>query len=360
MSAHDRISDAIKRGNRPSGERLHVVGADPPSTSWPDPMSDAALHGPAGTVIRGIEEYTEADPAAMLVTFLAAFGNAVGRGPHVRLGSAEHGTNLFVKIVGDTGAAGRKGTSWEEIKRPMRAAAPDWHPTGGIESGQGIIYHVRDPHDVRRKPRKGEKLEVDDEGYVTVREDEGVEDKRLFLLESEFGKVLAVGDRKESTTLEVLKQLWDSGDARTLAKQAHVRTTGSHVSLVGHITPTQLRARLADVEIASGFANRFLFVCSRRSKELPDGDGAPDDVVRVLGDAIAGLIPFARKIWRVELTPDARELWRLEYGRLTANQPRSFINARAPARPGRENVRLSRENAGDSGRIRLPGGSPRW
>jgi hypothetical protein len=284
---------------------------------WPAPLADEAFHGIAGDVVRAILPHTEADPAALLVSFLAAFGSAVGRGAHVMAGDAEHGPNLFSLIVGET-STGRKGTSWNAIRRVMRIAAPDWNATGGVASGEGVIHHVRDARDVRRKPKNAEERKsVDDEGMVIVREDEGVVDKRLFLLESEFARLLSVAERRDNTTSAVLRQLWDSGDARSLAKNSQEQATDAHVTLVGHITPGELKTRLADGEVINGFGNRFLFVCSKRSKLLPDGDSVPDNVVRDLGDLVAEAFTIARVVTRVELDPDARELWREDYERLS-------------------------------------------
>jgi hypothetical protein len=79
----------------------------PAAVPWPEPLAAEAFHGPAGEIVRAIEPFTEADPAALLISFLAAYGNAVGRGPHVMLGGAEHAPNLFALVVGET-SVGRK------------------------------------------------------------------------------------------------------------------------------------------------------------------------------------------------------------------------------------------------------------
>ena len=46
---------------------------------WPESLDGDALSGLAGDVVRLIEPHSEADPAALLVQFLIAFGNAAGR-----------------------------------------------------------------------------------------------------------------------------------------------------------------------------------------------------------------------------------------------------------------------------------------
>src|SRR5262249_48768290 len=87
-----------------------VVPPPPGESAWPELEHDA-FHGLAGQLVRILDPHTEADRAAILVQFLVAFGNAVGRGPHFITEADRHGTNLFAVFVGET-AKGRKGTSW--------------------------------------------------------------------------------------------------------------------------------------------------------------------------------------------------------------------------------------------------------
>ena len=92
---------------------------------WPDPLEEEAYYGLAGEVVRTIEPHSEADPAALLVQFLVAFGNAVGRGPHFQVEADKHATNIFALVVGETSKA-RKGTSLGHILRLFNLADPEW------------------------------------------------------------------------------------------------------------------------------------------------------------------------------------------------------------------------------------------
>ena len=65
-------------------------------------MSPEAMHGIVGEFVRMVEPNTEADPAAITIQFLVAFGALVGRGPHYRVEGDEHHTNLFALLVGRT------------------------------------------------------------------------------------------------------------------------------------------------------------------------------------------------------------------------------------------------------------------
>src|SRR4051794_18022169 len=174
-----------------------------PSTH-PRPLGENAYCGLAGEAVREFEPYTEADPAALLISVLTMFGNAVGRGPYFKVGDAEHATNLFALIVGETDS-GRKGTAAESPRRLLTVADTTWTACvkSGLASGEGMIHHVRDPLSKRRAPHKNEAADPD--GLVEELVDPGVEEKRLMVLESEFAKVLAVGSRRDSTLSAVLR-----------------------------------------------------------------------------------------------------------------------------------------------------------
>lgn len=58
-------------------------------TAWPAPLGEDAFHGLPGRVVSVISPHSEADPAALLVQFLIAFGNVVGRGPHYLVEATE-------------------------------------------------------------------------------------------------------------------------------------------------------------------------------------------------------------------------------------------------------------------------------
>jgi hypothetical protein len=91
-----------------------------------------------------------------------------------------------------------------------------------------------------------------------------------------------------------------------MTKHSPLCATGAHVSIIGHITIDELRARLTRTEAANGFANRFLFPLVRRSKELPFGGSLDDSVTLKLGEQLREKIARAQGIGRVEMTDAAR------------------------------------------------------
>jgi hypothetical protein len=125
--------------------------------------------------------------------------------------------------------------------------------------GEGLIYAVRDR--VEGENKKGE----------TAVLDEGVEDKRLLVLEAELAGVLKVMSREGNTLSPVIRQAWDDGALQTLTKNSPMKATSAHVSMVGHITKAELLRHFTETEAANGFANRFIWLLVKRSKILPFG-----------------------------------------------------------------------------------------
>jgi len=93
------ISQVCTQPDRHDFDRQTTAAPRPP---WPTPLSAAAYHGPLGELVGLIEPHTEADPAAVLVQLLVAFGNVVGRHVFCEAGSAAHYLNEFAVVVGDT------------------------------------------------------------------------------------------------------------------------------------------------------------------------------------------------------------------------------------------------------------------
>lgn len=286
---------------------------------WPDPLPPETMYGLAGDVVRELSPYSEADDAALLINFLVAFGNVVGTGPHFMAGADRHGLNLYAVLVGESGK-GRKGASWSPIRELFKVVDREWalyKTPGGLSTGEGLIWQVRDPI-TQRQPIKEKGRVVD---YEEVEIDPGVADKRLLVIEPEFVNVLKVASRQGNTLSPIIRRAWDTGILASLTKNSPARATGAHISIIGHITKTELLQCLTSNDQANGFANRFLWVCVRRSKYLPDGDPIPGGVLNSLATRINEAVQFARGVGRLERDREAAELWRDVYPKLSDGKP---------------------------------------
>src|SRR5690349_575985 len=105
------VPSGTARSNEPDESKdTPVTGADTASSSSsfsssysfgrPE-LSEGALYGLAGDVVRAIEPHTEGDPAALLLSYLTMLGNCCGPQPAVNIGADRHPGRLFCLIVGD-------------------------------------------------------------------------------------------------------------------------------------------------------------------------------------------------------------------------------------------------------------------
>jgi hypothetical protein len=299
--------------------------------AWPEPLAAEAFHGLAGEIVRAIEPHSEADPAGLLIQFLAAFGNVVGASPHFRVEADRHGTNIFVVLVGVTSVA-RKGTSLGHIRRIFQSADSEWaagRVLSGLSSGEGLIWAVRDAIEKRESVReKGRVVR-----YERVIADDGVPDKRALVVETEFSSPLRVAQREGNTLSATLRDSWDIGNLCTLTKNSPARATGAHISIIGHVTREELLRYLNSTEMGNGFANRFLWLCVRRSKCLPDGGNfrieEHPDLLGRLKDSLA----FAHSAAEIRRDDAAADMWRAVYEKLSDGRPGLLgsIISRAPA-----------------------------
>lgn len=301
---------------RPPGD-LPPSGPDGPP--WPDPLRPAALRGLPGAVVRSIEPHSEADLAAILFQFLIAAGSVIGRNAYFLAEADRHFPNLFGVLVGRS-SKGRKGSSWGQVRRVVEVADASWNEdcvVHGLSSGEGLIWAVRDAVE-QQQPVK-EKGRVTE--YQTVVIDHGVTDKRLLVVESEMATVLKVAKREGNTLSPIIRMAWDTGDLRTLTKNSPARATGAHVSIIGHITQEELLRYFDNTEAANGFGNRFLWICARRSKLLPDGGMLKKEQILSLGVQLADAVAYARTLDVVGRDDDAKKLWHDVYPELSHGRP---------------------------------------
>jgi hypothetical protein len=282
------------------------------SQPWPSEIKPDAFHGLAGELVELIEPHSEADPVALLASFLVGFGNLVGDSAHFVAEADRHPCRLFATLVGET-SKGRKGTSWGHIRNCLRAIDPEWNSLGGLSSGEGLIWAVRDPTE-KQEPMKEKGESV---SYQAVKADPGVVDKRLMVVEGEFARVLRVMGKEQNTLSPVLRIAWDSGNLEILNKNTPAKATGAHVSLLCHITKEELTNRLGDTDIFNGFANRFLWFCVRRSKLLPEGGSLQPEDRLFIQERIREAVAFAREVGEIKKSESARELWAEVYPELS-------------------------------------------
>jgi len=265
---------------------------------------------------------SEAHPVAVAANAIAWFGAAVGRGAFQRVGDAIIHMRPYFLIVGKSGKA-RKGTAEVTVRKVFalqdtmtreRRGTKDtlrFH-TGGLSTGEGLAYAIRDPKEADEKGKGG---------------DDGVRDKRLVVGEPEFANVLAQVKREGNTLSSTVRNAWDGRDLEPLTKTSQTRVTAPHIVIVGHITGFELREKSTENDAANGLLNRFMLVYVYRPKLVPLPQPTPEPVLQRLAQKLADAIEFAtskgvhaENQLEVTLSPEAAELWCRRYAEVTRDR----------------------------------------
>ena len=306
----------------------------PDAPPWPV-LHEDALYGWSGEFIRAVAPHTEADPVGVLSSTFVAVGNCVGRNARFLVEGDYHHVNFFVADAGES-SRGRKGTSLSRTMSMLKDIDPEWYAhrvVSGLSSGEGLIWQVRDPITVMESVKEKGAVRK----YEEVVKDPGVEDKRLFVTETEFAQVLRVLRREGNTLSALIRQAWDRGNLSSLTKNSPAKATDAHVSVLAHVTLTELRKYLDDTDVFNGFANRFLWCLVRRQQLLPFGGDSVD--LTAIRDRLAEIVTKAKTVTTMTRTPAARALWSEVYPELTAERPGLYgaVTGRAEA----QTLRLS-------------------
>lgn len=307
------------------GEPKANASKETAAQKWPKPLPPEAFHGLAGEAVSLLEPASEADPAGILVQTLACFGNVVGHSPHFTVESDRHALNLFATLVGET-SKGRKGVSFGRARSLFEQTDPHWAENriqSGLNSGEGLLWAVRDQI-MKRERGPGPVT-----SYQEIEADPGETDKRLLVHEPELALVLRVMARQGNSISAIIRQAWDSGNLRTLTRNNPLKATGAHISIVAHVTKSELLRYLDSTEMGNGFANRFLWACVARSKCLPDNEDRRVDSAQLA--AIQKQIEYAAEFGKgtseMRKDAEARADWRAIYPALSEGKPGSMLGA---------------------------------
>ena len=300
----------------------------------PDP---AMLYGLIGDVARAAAATTEANRYAVAAAHIAFLSAGVGRNVYLPVGNVKHHARIFTLHVGRTGR-GRKGEALSLTKR-IRGEIERQHSE---DTGIAADPFCGQMHDGGLSTREGLALLIHD-GYKVGKEDVlPIEDKRLWVIESEFANVLHQAKRDGNTLSAALRDSWDGVSIRPATKTSRLWASHPHLSLTGNITPSELLGLMESRELSNGFANRFLIFWAERERVEPFPKPTPTTVVIDLAKRTKEVIRFATEGYPenkdsrpMELSADARaEYARLYCGELTrladGEKVAALIERRAP------------------------------
>ena len=136
-----------------------------------------------------------------------------------------------------------------------------------------------------------------------------------------------MGRREGGTLSPVLRQAWDGERLAVRSRGGTASVDDPHMSVIGHVTSEELRAKLTDTDMANGFGNRHLFVLVTRSKLLPDGGALPEEAMIDLGRRTRHALEGARKRGRLHRTNEAAERWGALYYEMAEDDPGGLLGS---------------------------------
>ena len=280
--------------------------------NWPK-IDYKAFYGYTRDFVEKAVRRSEADPVAVLITFLTRFGVECGSNKYLYISDTKHFPRIFSVIVGPSAKA-RKGTSSQPVLRLFGEGFSTRHSPGPLSSGEGIVYHVRDAvGNWSVDTETGEKNWVE--------KDPGVEDKRLFILDEEFGSALSVMKREGNTLSSIIRTAWDSGTIEPLTKYNKIKTTNAHIGIVTHTNLVELLQKMNNEHAHSGFANRFLWCCARRQKMVAFPEPIPDYELNEMRDELIIKFKQIQKFNTLEYDNSFKTMWNDIYPHLAKDHP---------------------------------------
>ncbi len=231
--------------------------------------------------------------------------------------STRHALNLFVILVGDSSKA-RKGTSWNLIANLFAGVDPSWLSTRvntARLTANGLVRALRD----QQPPT----------------------DRRLLALSEEFATVVHSLKRGNGHLSPLLRCAWDNGNLPTLDMHHQLRATGTHLSLIAHITQRELTQTFQHHQAHNGFANRCLWTWVERSNCLPGGSSAPADELSAIAGTLRSAVAWATARPEILFRRDqeAQQLWADCYESLSYRDP--GLRGAATSRGEAQVLRLS-------------------
>lgn len=271
------IAPAIQKElKRVQSEALDESAIDDDFIPPPEP-TEAMFYGIVGKVASIAAENTEVNPVAAATAFLSFLGANVGRDTFFYIANTAHHSRLFTMHVGRSGR-GRKGDSQQFTRRIAqyindldKKLLGQLH-TGGLSSREGLASLLQDA--------QGDKS--------------GIDDKRLWVIESEFSNVLQQTKRDGNTLSASLRDAWDGSDIKPAVKNGRTWVTDPHIGIHANITPNELKGLLTSREMNNGFANRFLYIWAERIKEVAFPQATPAHIIEQLAQETMDVLYFAK------------------------------------------------------------------
>lgn len=141
------------------------------------------------------------------------------------------------------------------------------------------------------------------------------------VLDEKFAAALKCTKREGNTLSVTIRSAFDDGNFRQLIKNNATKATGAHIGIVSHITLAELHRLLDETEALNGFANRFLWICSRRQKLVPLPEPMPTYELAKIKKELLRIFQAGQSVDQIRVNPQAKELWSSIYAELSSECP---------------------------------------
>lgn len=169
--------------------------------------------------------------------------------------------------------------------------------SGGLSTGEGVAHELRDGI-------------TNERGETT----QGVEDKRLYVIEPEFFNILTKSNTPGSILSTTIRKLFDGDAIEPMTKTNRTSCKEPHAFLNGQVTPEELVARLDSVSISNGFANRFAIFSGTQPEPKPIPKVIDQELLQEHAKKINKIITWChREPKTVTMSECYKELWNEKY-----------------------------------------------
>lgn len=250
--------------------------------------TEAMLYGLAGDVGNTAAATTEANRYAVCMGFLSFLSAMAGRDVYLPVGNTRHHARLFGLHVGRS-SRGRKGDALSLVHRIRHAIDKREHEHGTV--GGSLLGQV---HTGGLSSREGLVMFIHDGFQQGKEETPAIDDKRLWVVESEFANVLQQAKRDGNTLSSALRDAWDGVSIKPATKTSRTWATDPHIAISGAITPSELCEMMKARELSNGFANRFLIFWAERERLVPFPTATDNATLTQLIERTEAVLRFMR------------------------------------------------------------------
>jgi len=143
--------------------------------------------------------------------------------------------------------------------------------------------------------------------------------------------------REGNTLSQILRDGWDGYQIQSHSLAHSLTGSNPTISLIAHTTAAELTKLLKEVNTFNGFSNRFLWVCTRRSKELPFAEPIPDNTYLTIVNKLQDVVNWVNSQGEIRMTllnnmdSEVKAVWEKIYHALTkgGDDIVSYVTARS-------------------------------